>query len=692
MSDSKRSHTPLLLLGVAIAGLALVYEFLWMARHPEGEAMAFVVNRLGLDVALSPMTYELFTLVSLAVASACVAVAWLVARRALSPDGGARIWAVGLAGLALLVFATPLHYVFNWAHGGLHEEAFFSAAWSRRQFLKEMLAANTRLLWLAAFLALGGWLLVTRLRWPSALLAQPLARIERLPRWLLVGASAVVMVVLAAGFSCLVLECEPRHPDAGIYFLQAKTFAAGRVTSPLLGHRDFFDMSRCPVPAGATLAFVGERWFSVALPFAPLCYAVGVVVGVPWLVPPLLGGLLVVSVYVLSREVFGASAALVAAPLAAASPFLIFMSGEYLTHVPGAICGALFMAGALRAMGRGSGLAAALAGLCIGLFAATRPVTAAGFSVPTAVAWVVWLIRRPRQAWKPTLTFAAALAVPAIGILAYNAATTGSATTFGYQLSLADWNPVPESMGTPGWRWTPLLGLDNVTKSLYWLDRGVLRWPLPWLGVVAATLALLGPRREPGRRVGPLLVALTVLSLTLAYAPWRYALLSLGGPRFVFEVAPLTIVLAAGALVMLHERLVAAGIAAERVIAVLAAAVLLCVAYGIPDPLRRDARGFRKDARQHLTFFRRIEDQAERPAVVFVPIEASGKATALFYLLVGRNDPTLSGPIVYARDLGPRNELLAADLPGRHYYRWHTTDRRLEPLTLGSVTQGPPRD
>ena len=236
-------------------------------------------------------------------------------------------------------------------------------------------------------------------------------------------------------------------------------------------------------------------------------------------------------------------------------------------------------------------------------------------------------------------------------------------------------------MRTPGWRWTPLLGLDNVTKSLYMLERGTLCWPVPWLGAAFATLILLGP----------LLLALTVLSLTLAYAPWRYAMLSLGGPRFVFEVAPLAIVLAAGALVLLHERLVAGGVAAERAAAVLAAAVAVCLACGIRSPLTHEVRYFRKDARAHLAFFRRIEEEAGRPAVVFVPIEPSAKATGLFCLLVGRNDPTLSGPIVYARDLGPRNELLAADLPGRHYYRWSHRQQRLEPLILGGHAQGTAR-
>ena len=353
MSDDARRPCILLPLGLALAALAAFYEFLWMARHPQGPAMAFVVNRLGLRVFLPPRAFELFTVVSLLLATAAVVAAFVAARRAVGA-GGARLWQASLAFVVLLVFAAPFHYVFNWAHGALHEHVLVSAAWSRRQFLKEMLAANTRLLWLAAFLALGGYLLVTRRRWPSALLARLLARLDRLPRGVVVAGSSLVMVALAGGFASLALERQPRHPDAAIYFFQARTFAAGRLTSPLLGHRDFFDMSRCPVPAGSTLAFTRGRWFSVALPFAPLCYAVGVLVGCAWLVPPLLGGALVVATYFLTREVFGPKAALAAAPLAALSPFLVLMSGEYLTHVPGAVCGVLFLVGALRAMERAS--------------------------------------------------------------------------------------------------------------------------------------------------------------------------------------------------------------------------------------------------------------------------------------------------------------------------------------------------
>ena len=46
---------------------------------------------------------------------------------------------------------------------------------------------------------------------------------------------------------------------------------------------------------------------------------------------------------------------------------------------------------------------------------------------------------RPRRSKISTLAFAAALALPTIGLLVYNASTTGSPTTLGYQLSLAGW-------------------------------------------------------------------------------------------------------------------------------------------------------------------------------------------------------------------------------------------------------------
>jgi len=687
MTTSKHNALAPLLLGLALVGLALVYEFLWMAKEPMGEGMAFAVTRLHLKAVLGPHSYETFALSSMLIAVAGVVASGWVAVRAVGSIGRdadhppARWWRLPAAVLVLVVFAVPAYHVMNWADGCLYQKAVLDGAWSRRQFLKELsLGATPRLFWLGGAMAMGAALLVTTVRWPSQALGRLVAGCGRLPRWALVLACSACVMGLATAYSLFVLRGEPRYPDAGVYYFQAKVLASGRLTSPVAGHRDFFDPTRCAMPAGAPFAFVGGRFFGVGLPLTPVCYVVGLCIGLPWLVPVLLGGALVGGTYWLAREAFGALAAAVAALLAAVSPWLIFMSGEYLTHVPCALASVLFLAAALRAWRLGSWRWAAVAGLCLGLAAAARPVTAVGVCVPTAVTWAVWLVRRPRVAWRPVLALLAAFAVPMAGLLAYNAGTTGHPFTFGYQVAMAGWEAVPAEQMTPGWQWRLPLGAANVLQTFYHLSLGALAWPIPWLSAALAVLLLAGWHAMPRGGLGPLLLGLSILSATMAYGGWCHVVMGLGGPRYVFAVLPAALALGGGAVQVIYHRVVGAGIPRHRASAVLAGVMVLCAVYGVRAPLARQLAYLRHDAQGLHKSFRTIREGTQTPAIVFLSLPATGRGTAFLYLALGRNAPALDGPVIFARDLGSRNRELAQARPGRRCYRWEHEHGQLVPL------------
>ena len=186
-----------------------------------------------------------------------------------------------------------------------------------------------------------------------------------------------------------------------------------------------------------------------------------------------------------------------------------------------------------------------------------------------------------------------------------------------------------------------------------------------------------------------MLLALTVVSACLAYAPAARIPVWAGGPRYVFEVAPVAIVLLCGALVRCHRLATRAGVHGGWFAAVGAAVVLFCVAYGLRWTLGVDLRYLRSRAEEIHGIFGAIEAHARPPALVFLPMRASEKDTGLFYLAMGRNDPRMGGPLVYARDLGPRNAALAADLPGRRLYRWLHEEERL--VELSPLTRSKPR-
>jgi len=686
---ARRDGSVLLLCGLLFAGAAALFDFLWLAREPRDGGMAFAVRRLGLRLVLSAPRFEAFALTAALAAVACAIAAFVLARRAIGPAGatrgGARPWRRAAALSVLLVCVVPLHRALGWAAGGLELTATLDGAWERVHFFRLLgLESAPRLLWLAAALALGGHLLVTRRRWPSGALAALVSRLERLPRALLVSAAAAAVVGLAAAYSLGVLQGQPHYQDATLYYCQAKAFASGRLWSPLLGGREFFDPLLCPVAGNAVFLFRGDHWAAAGLPGAPLLYAAGFLVGCPWIVAPLLGGGLVVATYLLAKEVFGDSVALLALPLAALSPWLVFMSGEYLTHVPCAVALAAFLAAALRAMGRPSWPAAAIAGLCLGIGAAIRPVTALGFSLPVAVAWIIWLAREPGRAWRATAAFAVALALPLAGLLAYNAAMTGSAATFPYLLAAREGIALRQDYFAGVYRALPRTKwLSNLLEMSFLLDSAAFRWPFPAVGAVLGTLLLLGAGGASGRRSPALITGLCILSLALAYVWWPEVSLVMGGPRYLFEALPLVIVLAAGAASTLSRRLTQAGLEPGRVRGLLALVLLLCFAYAGSRTLTSDLASHRRVSQVDARVFAAVKARAEAPALVFYPVRDRRGDTLMLFAALAQNDPGLDGPVLYARDLGPRNRLLAEARPGRHCYRWDHEKFRLVPIDPG---------
>jgi len=670
--------------GLGSLGAGALYELLYRARGWKDGALVFAARSAGVSLTLGGRLPELFTFASVGAAALALGLALVVARRAVASAGGRWRRAVFVLVCAAMVSLLPLHFVVSWVVGeSLYAMKGLDASWARPRFVRDFgLVAPQELFFGAAIVALGSFALSARV---GRALARTLGAFRRVPLWALVAAGAAVVVVLSAWTSLGLTGGLPLQADAQVYWFQAKTFAAGRLSSPLLGGREFFDTGLAPASRGAPFAFAGNRWFSVATPFAPLCFAAGIVSGVPWLVGPVLGGALVAATYFLGLEAYGRRCAAVGALVLAASPWLILMSADYLTHVPGALVGTMFLALALTTFRTRRLLPAALAGLCLGLGANARPVTAVGLCVPTALVWVAWLVRSPRSAWRPTAAFAAGLATPLAGLLVYNWLTTGHPLVFGYQAA-GFLDPSRRAADlAEGWRWTPALGLSNVAWSLYGLQRAGLGWPVPWLGMAIGLLALVRP---DGRVRGVWLLFLaTILSLALAYSWHGRAPFAKGGPRYVFEVLPVAIVLLAVAIVWLADRLVAGGFRQREIVCVGIAVVLLCTGHAAWRTVREQLPRQRKLARDQRQFLNSVA-AVEKPAVVFVPLRLRVYDTWLFNLAVSQNSPGLDGPVVFARDLGPRNRLLLDALPGRRAYVWSHDEKRAVPLRRARSAQG----
>jgi hypothetical protein len=231
---------------------------------------------------------------------------------------------------------------------------------------------------------------------------------------------ALAVVVVCAGLAWFVFEHMPHVPDEIVYLLQARYFAQGRMQLPAPPVAAAFDVD--------LMFYEPGRAFSPLPPGWPAILAVGVRLGVPWLVNPLLSGVCILLVHALMRRLDTTRTARLATLLLATSPWFLLLGMSLMTHSATLACALAAALGIAVARARSAVLPAAAAGVAVGLIGLIRPLE--GLAV--AVVLGLWSLSASHR-WFRLLPSAALTAVTAaVSALAlpYNAALTGSMRTF----------------------------------------------------------------------------------------------------------------------------------------------------------------------------------------------------------------------------------------------------------------------
>ncbi|MBS2030200.1 MAG: glycosyltransferase family 39 protein [Deltaproteobacteria bacterium] len=471
-----------------------------------------------------------------------------------------------------------------------------------------------------------------------------------------VGIVAAVELVAAAIISHAVFGGIPHVQDSAAQLMHARIFALGHLWVP------------APHPAGFFVfpnMILGERWYSEYPPGHVAMLALGLLVHAPQLVNPILGSASVALIALVARELWGPTVGALASVLALASPFILFMSSEYMNHATALFAFALALLGYLRARRTGRLVDAAIAGFGLAWLILTRPYTAFGLAPPFALELVLALRGDPkllRTLWPVAL--GGVLGV--VGMLAFNAATTGHALRFGYveaygaeHLPSFGANPFGALGQASAAVYTPVDALRVTLAGLNALNLQLLGWPVPALAVVALPFALGIADRWCRTFAG------AIATLVVAYAAHKYHDFCFG-PRYFYEGVALAIPLAARGLVALRERFEGATLSARAFAMVPVFGVAFSVLVCMPLLGREYASGY-WGVDHHLL------DELERNhierGVIFV--DALGS-------VFPQNDPLLRGPIIWAWDHGEANANLMAlhpDLPA-----WVERDEKLVPL------------
>lgn len=503
--------------------------------------------------------------------------------------------------------------------------------------------------------------------WLAALYADLRARVpagadvpERAPARgldpVVLGAAAWVGVVA----TLLVLTAYERHPhvtDEFAYLFHARIFASGQLTVPAPRVPEAFEIYLVQCGAGRCWAPTYPAW--------PAVLALGVALGVPWLVNPLLGALGVVLSFLLVRDLSDdARAARLTALLLALSPWYLLVSMSFMTHAFSLDCALVAGWGVARmARRRSGGLAWSLpAGLALGVLSLVRPLEALSMALLLGVATLALPGPRLRAVVATGLLALAAL-VSGSANLVYNRAMTGDPLTFPI-MAYADrvLGPGRNALGFGPDKGVAWGGIDpfpghglrdaavNAQLNATGIDRELFGWGAGSLGVLVLVVA--GGRMR--RRDGWWLAA--AAATPLAHTFYWYS----GGPDFAarywyLSIVPLVALTARGLLALGD----AAPDAAGRRLCRVAPLALSLLAVGLYLPWRAadkyvHFRGMRADVRSLL-------EAGALPGAPLVLVRGDDYPDAASAMVYNPLDPEAAAPLfVWARDAETEARLRAA--------------------------------
>jgi hypothetical protein len=354
--------------------------------------------------------------------------------------------------------------------------------------------------------------------------------------WLALGVS--IAVILAAAFvGSLIFENIPHLEDEFAYLWQAKTIAGGELTLPTPEFPKSF-----LVPF--VIDFQGQR-FGKYPPGWPAVLSLGVRAGIENWVNPLLAGLAAWLTYRLGKRTLGEKPAFLGIVLLGTSPLFLIQSGSLLSHVWSLVLATGFFMSWMDSLDQESkphGLLPSLVGgVCLGLLALTRPLTAAAFALPFVIQGIVILIRGP--GWQRSrVLVVGVLAALFLGLyFVWQYALTGSFLTNPYTL----WWPYDKfgfgkGHGVTRSGHTLLQGWLNTSYSLRVASSDLFGWA--WISWIFLPFGFWAARKKPLASFSlGILGSLVIVYLAYWVSSW------LLGSRYYFEALPgLALLSAAG--------------------------------------------------------------------------------------------------------------------------------------------------
>ncbi len=370
-------------------------------------------------------------------------------------------------------------------------------------------------------------------------------------KWHEVTAALHPLVLLALGASFLFVAWtaavqyhgEPHIFDASAYFFAAKMYALGHLSVPIPPAIDRF-------PGPFMISFNG-RWFGQYAPGTAVTLVPGILLGVPWLVEPVLGTFALFGIGLIATRLYNRQVATLAVLLGTLSPFYTYLAASYLSHT---IALFYFVWGlwALLRFAQGKAIwNMALSATLFGMAALTRDLVALLFVAVMLPGVLLLSWHSLRKEWKRWLigsAFFGAIALFFLCIsLIFNILLTGNIFITPRSLFFAgDHWGFGQGVGFYG-QHTLAAGFVNLDELLTILAIDLFGWPF-YLSFAFLVMPFL--TRRAVNTDWLLLTAAGIM--TGAYIGYFYHGIYLG-PRYLFETLPFLLMLTARGIIALAE-------------------------------------------------------------------------------------------------------------------------------------------
>jgi hypothetical protein len=372
-------------------------------------------------------------------------------------------------------------------------------------------------------------------------------RLVSIPPLWYAGSLALLSGLITLVFSLSVLEGKPNLIDAMVQLAHARFVAAGQLSGPVDAFSEFWHLPNSMVTTNG--------WVSQYPPGYVVLLALGMRLGVPQLIGPLLVGVTVFFTTLAAERLFPDDKiiARLGAVLLAFSPFLIGLSGAFMNHIGAAAFISIAVYCALRSRDGGGFWWAILSGAAVGAVFSIRPLTAVVAALIVAAIWLMTPSSRPGEAivrlLRPTLGAVIGIAPFLVAIAAYNRHFFGSPLRFGYAAQVGPLVGPGFHRDPSGHVYGALQALGYTSSDLVTLSLYLLETPIPVVGVVGLFL-LFAPALSRGTRVVVLWALLPVLANAFY---WHHGIFM--GPRMLNEWAPAWALLTAAAAVGVVRRI-----------------------------------------------------------------------------------------------------------------------------------------